>query len=363
MKTPPTGRTTRPGRTLEDVGAALRGTSALRPRRFRVSRRLRFRAGHSLSFMAVGAVALLVGRGWSQKPLPLAVLPDASTEVAFPAKGLPIEVNGRVEKWMKRFMTDQKPSFQLFLGREGIYEDLIRDKLKDRGMPEDLLYLAMIESGYSPKATSKVSAAGVWQFMGPTALQYGLRVDEWVDERLDPVKATDAALDYLDFLHGRYDSWYLAAAAYNAGPARVDRALKRHLIGAGEPLPAGRVGDQDIYWEIIDHLPRETREYVPKILAATALSRQAERYGFKVKAGIPYVYDRVWVPGATSLSKVAKSLGVATRTMREMNPHLVMGWTPPGSAYGLRVPKGSSDQAIAALGGLPDALPGAAPTD
>ena len=340
MKTPPTGRMTR---------------SALGSRRFR------FRT-HSLSFMAVGAIALLVGQDWPGKHSSGAPA-DAASEVAFPSQGLPIEVNGRVEKWMKRFLTDQRPAFQLFLGREGIYEDLIQDKLKGRGMPGDLMYLAMIESGFSPKATSRVSAAGVWQFMGPTALQYGLRVDEWVDERRDPVKATDAALDYLEFLHGRYGSWYLAAAAYNAGPARVDRALKLHAIGVQAPRLKGRIGDEDIYWEISDHLPRETREYVPKILAATALARQAERYGFKVKPGIPYVYDRVWVPGATSLSKVAKSLGMETRTMRELNPHLVMGWTPPGGSYGLRVPKGSSAQVIASLGGLPEALPDAVPTD
>jgi membrane-bound lytic murein transglycosylase D len=268
-------------------------------------------------------------------------MPDAASEVFFKPAGHPHEGNGRVEKWMKRFMTDQKPEFQTFLGREGIYEGMIREKLHDRGMPEDLLYLAMIESGFSPKATSKASAVGVWQFMGPTALQYGLRVDEWVDERRDPVKGTDAALDYLEVLHARYDSWFLAAAAYNSGPGTVDKAVKRHA--------AGRIGDEDIYWEIIDHLPRETREYVPKLLAATQLARQAERYGFKVKPVAPYEYDRVWVPGATSLALVAKKIGTDTRTMRELNPHLVMGWTPPGSSYGLRVPKGRSDEVIAAL--------------
>jgi membrane-bound lytic murein transglycosylase D len=220
---------------------------------------------------------------------------------------------------------------------------MIRGKLHDRGMPEDLLYLAMIESGFSTKATSRVSAAGVWQFMGPTAKQFGLRIDQYVDERRDPVKATDAALDYLSYLHTRYDSWYLAAAAYNAGPSRVDRALKRH--------GAGRTGDEDIYWEIIDHLPRETREYVPKILAATALAKQAERYGFDVKVSAPYEFDRVWVPGGTSLLAVAKTLGLPAKRMKELNPHLVKGMTPPGSSFPVRIPKGSSDAVIAGMGG------------
>ncbi|MHC4925526.1 MAG: lytic transglycosylase domain-containing protein, partial [Planctomycetota bacterium] len=184
-------------------------------------------------------------------------------------------MNARVEKWMRRFLSDQRRTFQTYLSQEGRFGDLIRDKLAERGMPEDLLYLAMIESGFSPKATSRVFAVGVWQFMSPTATQFGLRVDEWVDERRDPVRATDAALDYLSFLHERYGSWYLAAAAYNAGPSRVDRALKRY---GGD-----RRGDEALYWDIIEHLPRETREYVPRILAASTLAREAGRYGFHVK--------------------------------------------------------------------------------
>lgn len=307
----------------------------------RIPGRRRTPSTRALPMMAIGAAAAFALRGWSPEPgVPVAI--ERIEEVEATTE-LPLHVNGRIEKWMRRFMTDQKATFQTFLGREGIYEDMIRSKLRDRGMPEDLLYLAMIESGFSPKATSKVSAAGVWQFMGPTAKQYGLRVDKWVDERRDPVKATDAALDYLRFLHGRYDSWYLAAAAYNAGPARVDRALKRH--------GAGRTGDEDIYWEIIDHLPRETRDYVPKILAATALAKQAERYGFEVKDEPPYVFDRVWVPGGTPLAAVARTLGMPAKRMRELNPHLVLGVTPPGSSFPVRVPKGKSDAVIAGMGG------------
>jgi membrane-bound lytic murein transglycosylase D len=313
----------------------------------RIADRRRRRTPRTLPLMAIGVAAILAAQVWT--PEANAPVSTRTVDAVRPSSEMPIEVNRRVEKWMLRFMTDQKGSFQTFLGREGIYEDLIRGKLRARGMPEDLLYLAMIESGLSPRATSKKAAAGVWQFMGPTAKQYGLRVDEWVDERRDPVKATDAALDYLGFLHRRYDSWYLAAAAYNAGPARVDRALKRH---GAEPTPA-RVGDEDIYWEIIDHLPRETREYVPKILAATALARQAQRYGFQVKDAAPYEFDRVWVPGGTALTTVGRTLGLSIKRMRELNPHLVMGAVPPGSSFPVRVPKGSSDLVIAAMGGRP----------
>lgn len=302
-------------------------------------------ATRSLPFMALGVLALMaLGLdGWR----PDVTVPDALSRVeeVAPTTQLPAEVNVRVEKWMRRFMTDQKGTFEIFLGREAIYAELIQGKLRDRGMPEDLLYLAMMESGFSPRATSKKSAAGMWQFMAPTAAQYGLRLDKWVDERRDTVKATDAALDYLQTLNQRYDSWHLAAAAYNAGPARVDRALRRRGdVG---------LGDQDVYWDIIDHLPRETREYVPKILAATALAKQAERYGFHVKDAAPYVFDRVWVPGGTTLFVVAKTLGIPPARLRDLNPHLILGVTPPGSSYALRVPRGSSDRLIAGMGGRP----------
>ena len=255
---------------------------------------------------------------------------------------LPVAVNDRVLKWMDRFRTDQRVSFERYLAREGMYAGLIEAKLRERDMPEELLYLAMIESGFSSSATSRVSAVGVWQFMSPTALQYGLRVDDWVDERRDPVRATDAALDYLQWLHEHYDSWYLAAAAYNAGPGRVDRVLRRYADG--------RRGDEAIYWEIIDHLPRETREYVPKVLAAVKLSREAERYGFRVVRDNPYMYDRVWVPAGTSLVTVANDLEVSLELMRDLNPHLIRGLTPPGSTYGLRVPVGTTGQVVASIG-------------
>lgn len=319
---------------VEKVLNSLLGRNDLRPRRWRPAR--------TLPVLAIGAAGVLALQDWD----PDVVVPRAMEQVeeVAPTVELPKEMNARVEKWMRRFMTDQKRTFEVFLSREGIYSDMIRGKLRARGMPEDLLYLAMIESGFSARATSRVSAAGVWQFMSPTAREYGLRVDRYVDERRDPVKATDAALDYLEWLHGKYDSWYLAAAAYNAGPGRVDRILRRYA--------QGRKGDEAIYWEIIDHLPRETRDYVPKLLAATALATQAEHYGFDVeRTAVPYEYDRVWVPGGTALGQVATAIDVDATLMRDLNPHLVRGVTPPGSSFALRVPKGSSHTVMAALGG------------
>ena len=254
---------------------------------------------------------------------------------------LPMEVNERVERWVQRFLTTRRHEFETFLVREGLYGGMIREQLRARGMPEELLYLAMIESGFSPFATSRVAASGVWQFMGPTARAYGLTVDAWVDERRDPIRATDAALDYLEELHERFGSWYLAAAAYNAGPGRVSGVLRRHGLGEG--------GDEDLYWKIIEDLPPETRDYVPKILAAALLAEQAEHFGFDVERSLPYLFDRVLLPGGTPLAEVAQVLDVSPSLLRQMNPHLIRGVTPPGRSYMVRVPPGESTRVVAAL--------------
>ena len=252
----------------------------------------------------------------------------------------------RVDYWIGRFTADQRPTFEVFLTQEGAFGQLIRDRLRERGMPPRLLYMAMIESGLRPAAVSRVSAVGVWQFMGPTAQAYGLRVDDWVDERRDPVRATDAALDYLDWLHDRYGSWYLAVSAYNAGPSRVDRALRRTGIG----IPAS----DEAYWKIRPYLPFETREYVPRLLAASALAEDPGEYGFDdVEGHRPYEFDEVWVPGGTTLVRVARSLDEEYRVLWALNPHLIQGRVPPGQPYALRVPLGSAFQVVASLGRLP----------
>lgn len=267
-----------------------------------------------------------------------ASLPDNS-----PLAALPTEGRERVEYWMHRFTTDQRATFEVFITQEGAFGDLIREKLQTREMPEELIYLAMIESGLRPMATSRVQAAGVWQFMGPTAEAYGLRVDPWVDERRDPVKATDAALDYLEFLHAQYDSWYLAAAAYNAGPTRVNRILRRRGLH-------GQTSDQT-YWDIRSDLPRETREYVPRMLAASYLAAKLHENGFHaVQPESPYVFDQVWVPGRTHLDQVAQGIGTSEDVLWALNPHLIQGRTPPGEAYPLRVPVGTAFQVVAAMG-------------
>jgi membrane-bound lytic murein transglycosylase D len=269
---------------------------------------------------------------------------DGLPEVAasgFLPPGLPLQVNARVERWIEEFQTTRREEFAELLERRGVFEDLIRSKLRERGLPEDLVYLAMIESGLSPLAVSRVSAVGLWQFMDPTARQLGLRVDEYVDERRDPVRATDAALDYLEALYERFGSWYLAAAAYNAGPGRVERVLALHADG--------RTGDEELYWEVLGHLPRETREYVPRLVAATILANDAEALGFDPSAVPAYEYELVFVPGGTRLEAVAAALREDVQVLRELNPHLVREVTPPGEIYGLRVPPGGTPAVVASL--------------
>ncbi|HIF06985.1 MAG TPA: hypothetical protein EYQ64_08545 [Gemmatimonadetes bacterium] len=311
------------------------------------------RSGQARNWAAAGLVALsatfsllfvdriqapqYVGGGatnWSPPEVVSPALADAQ---------LPIEVNERIEQWMVRFTTSRQPAFEVMLSRGGLYSDMIRGKLSDRGMPEELVYLAMIESGFHTDARSYVAATGMWQFMDPTARAYGLRIDQYVDERRDPVRATDAALDYLSDLYQRYGSWYLAAAAYNAGPTRVSLAVARYSDG--------RMGDENVYWEIIDHLPKETVQYVPKLLAARNLARSAALYGLDVTLEDPYVYDLVWAPGGSSLEEVGKRMGLSDGRMRELNPQLIRGVTPPGGVYPLRVPVGQAYTAMSALAG------------
>lgn len=300
--------------------------------------------GRTLRLSLLGVLLALAGSLLLQ-PEPRAETPVAAPHVAeiAPTLALPVEVNEQVERWMERYLTDQRPIFERYLERQGLYSEIIQDALRRRGMPQELMYLAAIESGYSPRAISRVSASGMWQFMGPTAQQFGLRIDAWVDERRDPIRATAAALDYLQELHDRFDSWYLAAAAYNAGPSRVARVLRTH---AGD-----EAGDEALYWEIVDHLPRETRAYVPKILAAVLLTQAAQGYGFDVEEAQPVRFDRVWVPGGTRLASVARSLELSAARLRDLNPHLLRGVTPPGEPFPLRVPPGQTSRVVASLGG------------
>ena len=250
---------------------------------------------------------------------------------------IPIARNESVEHFVGVLTGAQADEMARYLKRSGRYEGMIRAKLRARGMPEDLVYLTMVESGFNPTARSRVNAVGLWQFMSGTARGYGLRVDGYVDERRDPEKSTDAALRYLRDLHAQFGSWYLAAAAYNGGDGRVSRVMKSEL---------GRVkgrGEGD-FWKIRHRLPRETRNYVPLILASALVGKEPAKYGLgNVERWLPLATDTVAVPAGTDLELVARAVGVEETDLARLNPHLLKRMTPPGKdAYPVRIPDGRS---------------------
>lgn len=295
------------------------------------------------------AGALLVGLGL---PTPAVVqrrdgLPDDGRPVAsLPAElmtsaalaagvlwDLPVTRNGQVETWISFLQGRNREKTALWLQRSGRYAPMIRQALRQRGMPEDLVYLAFIESGFSPGAYSRARAAGIWQFIAETGRRYGLEVSSYVDERRDPVKATVAALDYLQKLHGQFGDWYLAAAAYNAGENRVARILRERREDAH--------GNDAVFWRIAPHLPQETRDYVPLMLAAGHISKEPEKYGFvNLDYHVPLTFETVEVPGGTRLSTVARAIEVGAHDVEELNPHLVRKMTPPGRLTEVRIPTG-----------------------
>ncbi len=258
--------------------------------------------------------------------------------------------NQRVEYYKQFFLGDARDRFTIWLGRLNRYEGMIRDRFRAAGVPSDLVYLAMIESGYSNTAVSRANAVGMWQFMARTAPGYGLTVDEWVDERRDPFKATDAAARYLSEAKERFGSWYLAAAAYNGGPSRVLRGLQR-LSRQGDT-----VANDDTFFELSDRrwLRRETRDYVPKLIAATLISKDPLSFRFD---SIPYlqplVFDEMTVPDATGLDVLAQLADTSFRALVELNPQYYRGATPPNRMSIVRLPRGSGNEVAGRYAALP----------
>lgn len=249
----------------------------------------------------------------------------------------PVTVNPQVQFFIDRFTIYRRDVVSLWVNRSARYLGMVRDVMRKKGLPEELAFTAMIESGYNPHAVSRAGAKGMWQFMAPTARRYGLRVDQWIDERLDPEKSTVAAASYLRDLHALFGSWPLAQAAYNAGEVKVARAI--------------RVTGSNDFWALArtNHLRRETKEFVPQIHAATVIGRDPERFGFEFDDRPGPATETVSVPPATDLRRLSVSAGIPHDTLRSMNAVLVRGVTPPGARYDLRVPVGARDQVVTAL--------------
>jgi membrane-bound lytic murein transglycosylase D len=249
----------------------------------------------------------------------------------------PLALNPEVQHFLDRFTGARRDVVTLWVGRSGRYLGMIREVLQSRGLPEELAYTAMIESGFNPVAVSRMGAKGLWQFMAATARRYGLRVDHWIDERLDPEKSTVAAAAYLGDLYAMFGSWTLAQAAYNAGEMKVIRAIRA-------------TGSSD-FWTLAKtkHLKPETRNFVPAIQAATHIAKDPSRYGFDFpEPGAP-ASETVAVPASTDLRRLSTRSGIDLKTLRALNPVLVRAVTPPGSPWQVRVPIGTRAQVLTAL--------------
>ena len=307
------------------------------------SEKRRRRLSNSRRSVAFGmAAASLGGIAASVNNGPATVSPDAKlaltdeeADVNFvPPKAWDIEQtkNEKVDFFIEFLMFKNHDKTKLWLERQGKYGPMILEKLKERGMPQDLIWLATIESGLDPNAYSAADAAGLWQFIEETGERHGLEVSEYVDERRDPLAATDAALDYLKKLNDRFKgSWYLSAAGYNTGENRVERIVKEKA--------GGRFGDESVYWEISSSLPKETRDYVPVMLAMAHIGKDPAKYGFgDLKMQEPLRFDEKKVPGGTRLDQVAKEIDVEPEILYDLNPHLVKKMTPPNREWSVRIP-------------------------
>ena len=244
-------------------------------------------ARRKIEAVTLGAIATLSAAGLVRQDEPTLQLSAAVAKVVHVEQSPAAEVaavspsasiadidHPSVDTWIKRFTTSQRAGMAVYLARMEKYEGMISDKLAAREMPQELIYLAMIESGFNPTAKSPVQARGLWQFMSATAREYGLKVGGRVDERVNPARSTDAALTYLSKLHDRFGSWYLAFAAYNTGQGRVARIMKQET--------GSTKGTDADFYRIANRLPKETRDYVPKMIAAARIGSDPAKYGFKV---------------------------------------------------------------------------------
>jgi membrane-bound lytic murein transglycosylase D len=243
---------------------------------------------------------------------------------------LPVTYNSKVRHWVMFFQNNGKRDFKRWLERSERYLPKILPVLEAQGLPRDLAYLAMIESGFSPRAVSSAEAVGYWQFMKPTAERYHLRVEWWLDERRDIIKSTVAAAKYLHDLYRMFDSWYLAAAAYNMGEGRVKGLIKKYQTKN--------------YWTLSKkkEFPKETEQYIPKLIAAMLIAKSPKLYGFRdLKPLSPRQYEVFKAPGGTDLENLSLYLGVERDTLALLNPEITQGFIPHQvDSHPLRIPVG-----------------------
>jgi membrane-bound lytic murein transglycosylase D len=302
-------------------------------------------------------VAFKAGDGFTeQQPEPAPI--DEANQVTFPAdpnmkakaeaqlknmqSDLPLMINDYVAGYISYYSTRGRGVFERALARSGRYRDMIQRIFQQEGVPQDLIYLAQAESGFHPLALSRARARGMWQFMASRGVGYGLRRSWWVDDRQDPEKSTRAAARHLKDLYNQFGDWYLAMAAYNSGPGNVQQAVKR-------------TGYAD-FWELYrrDVLPKETKNYVPIILAMTIMSKNAAQYGLEgLQTDPPEKYDVVTVDYPVDLRLVAECVEAPVEELVDLNPSLLRRTTPKDQTFELHLPEGARERYQAAIGVIP----------
>ena len=283
--------------------------------------------------------ALLAIETFESSPPKLSTAEAVAADLQATAHDIPIPTNDRVLRYVELFQGRLREFLTEGLSRGVQYLPMIQSTFRAEGLPLDLAYIPLIESAFKPSALSRAKARGVWQFMHGTALENGLRADWYLDERADPTKATQAAAKYLKTLYGMFEDWHLAMASYNGGPGRVKRALTR---------------SQKIdFWSLsatTRYLPRETRDYVPMILAAVIIAKNPAQYGFNIVAMAPPITETVVVPHALDLRRVAEWAGVPIDDIQQLNPEF-RRWTTPVKKgdYTIKVPEGTAERVRDAL--------------
>ncbi|MDA8238793.1 MAG: transglycosylase SLT domain-containing protein [Nitrospiraceae bacterium] len=249
-----------------------------------------------------------------------------------------------VERSIGLFSTRIKERFSLWLSRSGQYLDMMKEILRKKDVPEDIVFLSLIESGFNPNAYSIARAVGPWQFIASTARRYGLEINWWKDERRDPVKSTEAAADYLKDLYGMFGSWNLAMAAYNAGEGKILRAMRQSKV--------------DSYWDLVGtrHIKDETKQYVPNFIAASLIATNPKDFGFEnIEYHEPLSYDEVALDSPVDLAVAAECAGTDLAAIKKLNPELRRWCTPPDVPnYILKIPQGTKEKFLQRLSAVPE---------
>lgn len=303
-------------------------------------------------FIAVPTETLppLASHDATSQPLPLPSEPAPAAPLAMETAAeildqpetldfdIPVMRTAKVDKHVQFFSFRIRDRFEIWLGRLERHRLMVEQIFTEFNLPADLIFLSLVESGFSTHAKSRAQAVGPWQFIKGTAKAYDLRVDNWIDERRDPLKSTVAAARYLRDLHQLFGSWPLAMAAYNAGERKVGRALVR--------------AQADDFWDLTDTklLKLETKEYVPRFLAAALIAKDPARFGLAIPSQAPVEYEEVIVTHPIHLKAAALAAGVSYEELKVLNPELKKDLTPPDPAYHLKVPAGRKDAFLANLG-------------